>query len=297
MSHIAAIDIGSNALRATIVKIGKNSAVPVYTFREPLRLGLDVFSISKISEKKMLYTEDTFLKLSKVFANYDVQDIKVLATSALRDAENSQELVSRIKKLTGLKIKTISGLQEAKLIYNAVTSKLDFKDNLVLLIDIGGGSTEITLVENHIVIASKSFDIGTLRLFKIKNLRMMETLIEDETFKIESYLRKKIKLHHIDYAVGTGGNLRRMGKLRKQILRKETDKVVSYKEIEKIYNRLCEKTYEERIRLFKMRPDRADVIIPATYIIKSILARLHTPRMLVPDIGLKEGIILSMIEK
>ncbi len=296
MTTIAAIDIGSNALRSSIAVVKRQKLHIVHQLREPLRIGEEVFRVGKISEDKLKYAEITFVKLLRLFDRFGVEEVKICATSALRDAKNSSSLVQRIKNISGLNVQIISGLQEAKLIQQAVSSAIALSHREALLIDIGGGSTEITIVKNNLVMATRSFNIGTLRLLQEKNMRKMESLIEDETFQIENYLRKKINIHEIEFAIGTGGNLRRMGKLRKKILRKDSDKFASYKDIEKIYNVLAKHTFEERIRLYQMRRDRADVIIPATYIIKSILARLHTPKILLPDVGLKEGILLSMVD-
>jgi exopolyphosphatase/guanosine-5'-triphosphate,3'-diphosphate pyrophosphatase len=170
-----------------------------------LRLGEDVFKSNKISPKRIKRTKEIFDYLIHLFADHDVTHTKACATSAMRDADNSNALIEKIKKSSGIQIQCIGGLQEAKLIYEAVRTKMNIENSNTLLVDIGGGSTEITVAKDNKVLASKSFNIGTVRLLKEKKIEVMESIIEEHIFAIEKYLRSKMKIHKIDYAIGTGG--------------------------------------------------------------------------------------------
>lgn len=294
LNKIAAIDIGSNALRAVIAEIKGQHIHILHNYREALRLGDDVFFTGALSNKKIEETQNCFIKLLNLFSQHDVQNVKAVATSALRNASNKDTIVENINHLTSINIDIINGIEEANLIHKAVSSQYIMKDKIGLLIDIGGGSTEITLTRGEKVIASSSFKMGTVRLLHYYNHNEIEVKVNRQLQSINRFIKKHIGNKKIDLCVGTGGNLRRMGKLRKKVLYKASSRHSSLNDVNIIYDLLSNLSFEERMNKLDMRPDRADVIIPACYIIKRIMESLNVININLPRVGLKEGILISM---
>lgn len=291
---IAAIDIGSNALRAVIAKVDGSFIHILHNYREALRLGDDVFFTGAIGNKKLEETEVCFIKLLHLFAGHNVINVKAVATSALRNAANKKSVVDHIKKITSIDIDIIDGIDEAKLIHQAVSSQYFMDNKIGLLIDIGGGSTEITITHSDKVLACKSFKIGTVRLLHYYNHDEIERKLNRQLSEIKNFVLKELKGRKIDICVGTGGNLRRIGKLRKKILYKASSRFSTINDINIIYSVLTNLSFEERMKRLDMRPDRADVIVPACYIIKRIMESINVSNINLPRVGLKEGILISM---
>ncbi|MBL7666262.1 MAG: hypothetical protein JNM93_14090 [Bacteriovoracaceae bacterium] len=296
MKNVAVIDIGSNALRATIASITNSKRKILFEYRYPLRLGADVFHRKgRISSKKLTETENVFIELLHYFSGYKVTEVVAYATSAMRSAKNSKKLIENILKSTGIEIVPINGKIEAELIYKAVRAEVNFNGKKTLLVDIGGGSTEITLIKNKKVLGSFSFNLGTVRLLHFKNINAMEKEIEKQLKPIKQFL-KRVPTQGIQFSIGTGGNLRRMGKLKKIVLDKNNINFFSQKDIEHIYYIISRYSLQRRIDELDMRPDRADVIVPASYIVFRLMQELNIQKMFVPDIGLKDGILLKLQE-
>lgn len=293
---IAAIDLGSNALRAVIARKDGDKLEIVKSFREPLRLGEDVFTNGMISEFKMEKTEEAFIKLFHIFTEYNVTDIKALATSAMRDSKNGQILAKRIAHATGIEIETIKGNQEAQVIFNAVKSQVNLKRKNAILMDIGGGSTELILVKNENILAVESFNVGTVRLLKLTH-DDLENEISSQMNKMIKFIKDHFKIKDIDLFIGTGGNLRRIGKIRKKILGKPTSELALFNEINHMEEAILSMSYVDRIRRLELDQNRADVILPAIMLTHHLMDKLKIEKIHLPKVGLKEGIILSMLEK
>ncbi|HXH32648.1 MAG TPA: hypothetical protein VNJ01_17755 [Bacteriovoracaceae bacterium] len=293
---LAAIDLGSNALRAIIVRKNENGIEVVKNFREPLRLGEDVFETGMISEEKMELTEEAFIKLLHAFAEFNVSNTKALATSAMRDSKNGSELIERIYQSTGIRIETIKGREEARLILGAVRGQVPLKKKLVILMDIGGGSTELTIVKNEMILAVHSFNIGTVRLLKYKSQDELEKQIARQMEKMMEFIRGFIKKKKPDLFIGTGGNLRRIGKIRKKILGKSSSEEALYAEVAHMEESILSMSYVDRIRRLELDQNRADVILPAIMLARKLMSELKVNRINLPKVGLKEGIILSMLD-
>lgn len=296
LETFAAIDLGSNALRAVIARKDGDIVEVVKSFREPLRLGEDVFSSGLISEDKMVKTEEAFIKLFHIFTEYNVTDIRAMATSAMRDSKNGPVLARRIAHSTGIEIETIHGNEEASVIFGAVRSQLNLKKKNAVLMDIGGGSTEIILVKNEEVLEVQSFNVGTVRLLKLSN-ETLENEIGHQLDKMMSFIKSHFKIKDIDILVGTGGNLRRIGKIRKKILGRETSQLAMFNEIEHMEQAIFSMSYVDRIRRLELDQNRADVILPAIMLTHHLMQKLKIDKIILPKVGLKEGIILSMLEK
>lgn len=286
---LAAIDIGSNAVRLQITNVisyGDNTTFKKLQYiRFPLRLGGDVFSLQRIGEVKT----HQFVELMKAFKImidlYEVDEYYACATSAMREAENGQELVQFVKEQVDLNINIISGEAEAEMINRVIAFQLDEGD--YLHIDVGGGSTELNLYKNSEKVASKSFPIGTVRKLDAKKREMAWQALYswlDEFMQIGQYQIT---------AIGTGGNINKLYELAVGI----TDKQMTLKQLKSTRVMLKELPLEDRMYKLQLNADRADVIIPASDIYINVMKKTEANRILVPDVGLKDGIMNYLYEK
>jgi exopolyphosphatase/guanosine-5'-triphosphate,3'-diphosphate pyrophosphatase len=291
---IAAIDLGSNALRAIIARKNGDELEVLKSFREPLRLGEDVFKTGMISEEKMERTEEAFIKLFHIFTEYNVTDIRAMATSAMRDSKNGPILAKRIAHSTGIHIETIKGHEEAEIIFQAVKQQINLKRKNVVLMDIGGGSTELIIVKDEKITAVESFNVGTVRLMNLEQVALEKQI----TFVLESmmnFIKTHLKVKDLDLFIGTGGNLRRIGKIRKKILGRPTSEMALFSEIHHMEEAILSMSYVDRIRRLELDQNRADVILPAIMLTHHLMQKLKQDKILLPKVGLKEGIVLSML--
>lgn len=285
----AAIDIGSNAVRLLFCNVithnGKTSIKKAELLRVPIRLGEDSFLHKRISPQK----EEKLVTAMKAFKNlidvYDAVDYRACATSAMRDADNRYDVVERVRKEAGIKIEIIDGKTEADIIYsNHIAEHLD-KENNYLYIDIGGGSTEITLFSKNKAVVSQSFNIGTIR--------MLHNQIDKEYW---GYFKNWVKEITAGYkpliAIGSGGNINKLYKM----TCKKPNKPLSVSKLKSLCELIESYTYEERIQVMGLNPDRADVIIPASKILMSILKKAEIEKIIVPQIGLADGIVNQLYE-
>lgn len=286
---LAAIDIGSNAVRLQITNVisyGDNTTFKRLQYiRFPLRLGGDVFSMQKIGEVKT----GQFIELMKAFKImidlYEVDEYFACATSAVREAENGEELVEKIYEESGLKINIISGEEEAEMINRVIAFQLDEGD--YLHIDVGGGSTELNIYKNKIKVGARSFPIGTVRKLGLKSREAAWQALYDW---IDSYTSNSD--YHIT-AIGTGGNINKLYELAVGI----ADKQMSFKQLKNTRSMLKELPLEERMYKLQLNADRADVIIPASDIYLNVMKKADANKILVPDVGLKDGIMNYLYEK
>jgi exopolyphosphatase/guanosine-5'-triphosphate,3'-diphosphate pyrophosphatase len=293
---IAAIDLGSNALRAIIVRKDNTHLEVIKSFRVPLRLGEDVFTTGSISPRKMLASEEAFIKLFHTFTEYNVTQVSARATSAMRDSNNAPELINRVKSITGIEIQIIKGIEEARLIFEAVKGQVSLAKKTAILMDIGGGSTEIVVVKNGLILGTESFNVGTVRLMQYENPEELEEKISLEINKIMSFIRSHLLKSKIQVLVGTGGNLRRIGKIRKKILGRSTSELALFNEVKHMEESISRMSYVERIRKLELDQNRADVILPAIMLTRALMKVLKQKKILLPKVGLKEGIVLSMLK-
>ncbi len=286
----AAIDIGSNAVRLLFANVyeenGKVSTKKAELIRVPIRLGEDSFLHGKISAKKAEKLVTAMKAFKHLISVYDVVDYRACATSAMRDAENRWDIIERVRKEAGIKIELIDGKTEADIIYsNHIEEHLD-KNNNYLYIDIGGGSTEITLFSANKAVVSQSFNVGTIR--------MLHEQIEKEYW---SYFKNWVAEISHGYkpliAIGSGGNINKLFKMsgRKQ------NKPLPTAKLKDLYELIESYTYRERIHILGLNPDRADVIIPASKILLTVLKKADIEKLLVPQIGLSDGIIHQLYQK
>lgn len=287
---LAAIDIGSNAVRLLFTQVLDHALTPFFKkdalFRVPIRLGEDVFGDGIISEGKANSLVHTMIAFKHLIEAYRPADFMACATSAMREATNGREVVTRIRDEAGMKIEIIDGNREANIIYsNNIVESLD-KHKIYLYIDVGGGSTELTLIAEGEIRTSRSFNLGTVRILKERDS-------SEEWRNLKDWLSNHVSKTDPVQGIGSGGNINKIFAL----TRGKRDRPLSYKKVKQIYNALAEYNLEERIRKFNLRPDRADVIIPAGLIFKSIMKWANIDEIWVPQIGLSDGIIHVLYEK
>ncbi len=293
--HLLAIDLGSNAMRAARAIFDEASDLEVIeNYRFALRLGEDVFNSGKISSKKIDLTEDAFKHLYEIIEEFQISKIRAVATSALRNATNRKELIQLIKKKYNLELELIDGIKEAKLIYQGINALLNLNQGQSLLIDIGGGSTEITITKDGKVIYCKSFKCGTVRLIQLNSLKEYKHVSQQLSQQIKSDLKKLNIPAKFDLCVGTGGNLRRMGKLRNTFFQRSHLKI-KQTELSAIYSEVSKFSIDQRIKLLSMRKDRADVIAPAMSLIEELMILFDIHELMLPQVGLKEGLLIDML--
>lgn len=286
----AAIDIGSNAMRLLFCRVYKVDGKPHFNkeelIRMPIRLGEDVFLHGKISEEKSNRLVTALRGFSELIKAYGVQAHRAVATSAMRDASNGTEIIERVKKETGLNVEIIDGKLEANLVFSNHIEELINPKHAYLYIDVGGGSTELTLYFNSKVIAARSFNIGTVRM-------LLDKVEKNEMEEMKIWLKRNTVGVHPLYAIGSGGNI---NKIYKMSGKKET-KHLSYDKLKGIYEMLNSYTFQERIERLEMKPDRADVIVPAAKIFLTVMKTADIERIYVPQIGLSDGLVHELYEK
>jgi exopolyphosphatase/guanosine-5'-triphosphate,3'-diphosphate pyrophosphatase len=288
---LAAIDIGSNAARLLISEViegpqGRPEFIKLSLVRVPLRLGFDVFDKGEISEGRIQMLIKTIQSYKLLLDVYDVKHLKIAATSAMRDATNAKEILSRVKSETGIDIKVISGEEEATYVYeNHVAENLNNQESY-LYIDVGGGSTELTFFSDGKLIQKQSFDIGTIRLLK-------NQVNEEQWSEMREFIRKKTSGYHHITAIGSGGNINKVFSLSK---RKE-GKPLSLELLRTYYKEFSSLSLSQRISLYQLREDRADVIVPALLIYINVMRWADAEEIFVPKIGLADGLIHILYEQ
>lgn len=302
MVNISAIDVGSNAMRMVVGEVDESGRVnTIENTRLPVRLGQDVFSKGYLEEKTIQQTEEAFLRFKHMAESFDIQHLRAVATSAAREARNSDILVDRVFQTSGIEIEIISGEEEARLIHSAVAHVLDLKNRRTLLIDIGGGSVEVTLSSGQNIISTDSYNMGTVRLLeklngKGKTKPPFGTLIREYAEAARYRIERDLGDRKIQVCAGTGGNVEEIGRLRQKLFKGESDRFITLGELEKLIERLNRLSYEERMHKLKLRADRADVILPASVVLHLIASEAGVKQILIPNVGLKDGILLDIAD-
>lgn len=286
----AAIDIGSNAVRLLIADIIDNAKETSFKkntlIRVPLRLGDDAFLDKRISQRKSEELLKTMVAFKHLIDVYKVADYRACATSAMREAENGAELVSRIRAEAGIDLEIVEGQSEANIIYSShIEQRLERKRNY-LYIDVGGGSTELSVFSDGKVKASKSFPIGTVR--------MLDNADTDESWTdIKDWIKTHAKQYPNLVGIGTGGNINKLFKMSEE----KDGMPLSVLKLREMYNYLNAFSLKERITVLGLNQDRADVIIPACEIYLSVMKWAGVKHIHVPRVGMVDGIIQLLIEK
>lgn len=287
----AAIDIGSNAVRLLISNIIEEEGKPPRfkkssLIRVPVRLGADVFLTQRISEENIKRMIDTMIAFKLLMKINKVECYKACATSAMREANNSLEVIKHVLKEASISIDIIDGKEEAAIV--AETDLNDFIDHnkIYLYVDVGGGSTEFTIVKDLKSVVSKSFKVGTVRLLN-------DVVKQSEWHNLEVWIKENTRIYDKIEVIGFGGNINKIFK----ISGKAIGKPLTYFYLTNYYQTLISYSYEERITELDLNQDRADVIIPATRIYLSAMKWSKAKHIYVPKIGLSDGIIKSVYNK
>lgn len=286
----AAIDIGSNAVRLLIADIIENNKEISFKkntlIRVPLRLGDDAFLDKKISDKKSEELIKTMTAFKLLMDVYKVQDYMACATSAMREAINGSELVCKIRKDANLDLQIIEGQQEANIIYSShIEQHLDRKKNY-LYIDVGGGSTELSVFSEGELITSRSFNIGAIRI--LDNQDKEETWIE-----MKEWVKEFSKTYKNLYGIGTGGNINKLFRMSEE----KEGTPLSFAKLKSMHTYLNSFSLKDRINVLGLNQDRADVIIPACEIYLTLMKWAGVKLVYVPKVGMVDGIIQLLIEK
>ncbi|MCI5916525.1 MAG: Ppx/GppA family phosphatase [Bacteroidales bacterium] len=283
--RLAAIDIGSNGARLLIknfrkIDEGEIQISRVMYMRVPLRLGTDVFTLGKVSKARMLMMKHTLKAFKQIMKLNLVDDYRACATSAMRDADNGKRLMKHLAKSTGIKLEIIDGKEEALLLCNNLIENIGSPKGNFAYVDVGGGSTEISILHDGALMYSHSYNIGTLRMLGGMVTKASFDRLRDDMQRLAKDM-PQIRM------IGSGGNINKLYKLSKNKL---PERSVAMDEVKDIYNRLKALSVEERIEQFGLKADRADVIIPASEIFITIADALGCDRVQVPNICLADCI-------
>jgi exopolyphosphatase/guanosine-5'-triphosphate,3'-diphosphate pyrophosphatase len=283
IKRFAAIDIGSNSVRLLIENVLEQEGTSMFKksslIRVPVRLGSLAFTGKKIPEKTVDRLVSAMLGFRHLMEANEVLHYKGCATSAMREAINGKEIIDRIRKEAGVKIDIISGSMEADIIFRSQSAFLDHHAAQCLFVDVGGGSTEITVFDKNRAVAARSFNIGTLRI--------LGKLIDKKDWKeMREWARKNASDGKM-IMIGSGGNINRISKLAQL----KAGKALSIDKLEEIYLQISRLSVDERIRQLDLNPDRADVIVPAAEIFLNLMKWLEIPKIYIPKIGLSDGLV------
>jgi len=285
---LAAIDIGSNAVRCQISNVLIYNSKPIFKrveyIRYPMKFGDDVFTKGYISaEKETKFTK--FLHSLKLLMEvHEVEHYMICATSAMRSAANAAEIIQRVHNHLGMQIQVINGETEAELINKVIYNLLDEKN--YLHIDVGGGSTEFNIYVDQKKVASRSFEMGSIRY---------QTGDSNDVIwsAMKAWVKENARKNHVTRAVGTGGNINKIYEMAGKI----EGKPIFRKQIEEIVTQMEGMSLEEKLSVLLLNPDRADVIVPAARIYLSAMKWAQVESMLVPAVGLKDGILQALYER
>lgn len=294
-NNYAAIDIGSNGARLLIKNVKEDSMgnvefTKVLFLRIPLRLGKDVFSIGEISderERMMMCMTKSYKQLMRL---YNVEMYRACATSAMRDARNGKRILKRIKKKTGIDIEILNGSEEAKILYNNSLEAADCINGNYAYVDVGGGSTEISLLSNGELVGSCSYNIGTLRM-------LSGAVAPDTVANMRSDLKEYAEKYPNIVIVGSGGNINKLSRLFHESSKKAKKNILPVSSLQRLHDDMKPMTINERIAKYGLKTDRADVIIPAAEIFMTVAQALGCSEIHVPNISLADGIIDGLYKK
>lgn len=295
---VGAIDVGSNAMRLGIAtRSPDGTPYLIQRYREPVRLGHDAFTSGTITPQTMHDAVEAFRQFRRILDQHHIEYYRATATSAMRDSSNGAELAQNIFNETGIKLQLISGEEEARLVHYSISRRTDLTNKFTLLIDMGGGSVEVTLCDDGEIISAQSFKIGTVRLLEMLGQGGdFNTLLSEYLDGTRKKLKEMIGKRKTDLCVATGGNASAIGELTCQLLPHDDAKKISRTQLAELIRKLSGLSFEARIRDLGLRPDRADVILPAAMVFHEIMMLANIDTMVMPDASLLDGLILDMVD-
>ena len=288
--RFASIDIGSNAVRLLLCNVYEKGGEPFFKkselIRMPLRLGDDAFRYKKISQGKVMQLCKTMKAFKQLIEVFEAVDYRACATAAMREAANGNDIIRLVKQTSGIEIEIVDGKTEAQIIYsNHIAEHLE-RGQSYLYIDVGGGSTELTLFSDDHIVASQSFNVGTIRF--------LQEQVNKETWTgFKEWIRAQTAPYKTLTGIGSGGNINKLVKMSG----KKDNKSMTYDKLKELHEYLEHFTLEERITELNLNPDRADVIVPAAKIFLSVMKNGKMNEIIVPQVGLSDGLIHLLYEK
>ena len=300
MTTLAAIDVGSNAMRLVIGRAGSNGGVEVVkNSREAVRLGKDVFAGGRMSRKLMKAATQAFRRFQDAIDEWGVEHTVAVGTSALREADNRDELLDRIHRKTGIEVNVIGGLEEARLVHLAVSRKIDISEGEAVLVDVGGGSVEVTLTSGGVLIESRTLKVGTVRMLQVLNdpergFSDFMAQIEEIKSDTRDWTTDALGHHLVGRLVGTGGNVESIGDLTGKRAGRKATSFASSGDLQRIQTQLESLSIGGRQRELRLRPDRADVIYPAVIVVQALMNTVWASSLAIPRVGLKDGVLLEL---
>lgn len=289
---LSAIDIGSNAARLLIseAKPYRSEGIDftkLNLIRIPLQLGIDVFDSGKIGTQRRQKLVQTMKAFKAIMELYGVEKYRACATSAMRDATNSEEITAEVFRETGIRIEVISGSEEASIVYEThIAETISQNDGNFLYVDVGGGSTEVSLFSERKCVFQESFNIGTIRL-------MQHKVLDRDWEGLKRFLKNRLKGYEQIRLIGSGGNINKVSSISKN----KEDKPLKYNMLKEMHEELSKISVEERMHRYRLREDRAQVIVPALHIYTQIMRWSGAKEVFVPRIGLVDGIVRMLYLK
>ena len=303
MTTLAAIDAGSNALRLVIGRVGEGGSIEVVeNRREAVRLGKDVFADGALSRGMIGQAAASFRRFRQSMDRWGVQHFAAVATSAVREAENRGALLDRIRRTSGIDLRVIDGIEEARLVHLAVSRKLDISTGEAVLVDIGGGSVEVTLTADGALLKSRTLKVGAVRMLHLLSDRtggFSKFMAQVEEIKGETlrWTSGVLGHHLVGQLVGTGGNVECIGDLTGRRAGKKATSYASTGDLQRIRTQLELLDYAARRRELRLRSDRADVIYPAIIVVQALMNTVWASRLTIPRVGLKDGTLIDLAER
>ncbi len=301
------VDVGSNAIRCQVIELREPGSPPAVleTRREPVRLGHDVFLTGSVPETGVVAAVEALRRFKTVCDRYEVAGIRAVATSALREAANRDRIVARIQRVAGIHVEIISGTEEAYLLARAVEAHVDLSKGRSMLVDVGGGSVEVTLVEDGQVVLADSYRLGAVRLLEAltrdgtsgEGQDLLE-LLDQYVGSLDQRIAERLGSGRIDRFVATGGNVESLLDLAARGAGSSREGVegLALKTLAEWIQRLARMSYAERVEELELPPDRADVILPAAVVYYRLASVSRVDRLLVPRVGLRDGLVRDVVE-
>ncbi len=286
-------------MRMAIGKTRKNGRVKVVeTAREPVRLGWDAFSRGRFSPEIIDRTVEAFHRFGESIRESGAQQTAAVATSAVREARNGLELTHRVRQDTGIDVSVITGVEEARLVHLAVSKKLDISKGDAILVDIGGGSVELAITSGGVMVDSRSYDLGTVRMLHVLSgddgTGRFARLVEDVASEIRDWVSGVLGHHLVGVFIGTGGNVETIGDLSGRRAGKMATSYAYLGDIDRTRLELEALGFEGRRSELGLKRDRADVIYPATVVLQSLMNVVWATTLTIPRVGLREGVLVDL---
>ncbi|MBI4727016.1 hypothetical protein HY768_07310 [candidate division TA06 bacterium] len=300
MPKIAAIDIGSNAIRMAVAEVSAEGVPEHFKhYREPVRLGADVFTTGRVGTEALNSALAALKKYQIIIRTEEVLAVRAVATEALRRAANCSEILQTIERETGLKAEIISPRAEAELAFKALAAQIDINGKNILHWDLGGGSLELSTIINGTLAESQSFELGAIRLLQnIKVSDKAQALSDVTTLagNALAWLNEAQRQHPTDFLIGTGGSLELLADLAVQVTGSGKKNILPRDGLEKVIDALIPLDIGQRMERFGLKPDRADVALPAALLLLVLLGNIKLDEIQVPGVGLKEGLIMEIAQ-